>query len=1041
LPDGFLERCRSLHGAAVVHIPKAKREELAAAFADCLEGTLEADETWATLQQALFKVVLYGIPSGITADAELAARMTLWSDGRWEELLQRVEAQASQRGGNIERDNESKKRSAKAARARRLAREGAHSKAVAGLRGGIKTMSVEDQRRYAGQLFPRSSPGRPGRQPHPDVSMGVPSSERTAPPNTNQPNRGAPEAMANGAEDEWARHPLKGISFKPMSGTGPSSCRPEHIQDLLSVRKRALKRRLFRLLERAVENALDGTLPQACRWILDTSATFLDKQGTDTPRPIRAGEWLRKAIAKVLLRRNRSKIQSLMLRFGQLGVAIPGGAETLYHARTTIEELAANGTLGPVAVVDLDLVNFFGSVEWDAILDTYADLFQEGYAWESWCTREPCEVKLPSGDRVAVDRGAGQGEPDGPLKASLTLGRAVERSGSDLEPDCKFADGWYIDDGKLCCRPWFLDRILRAIDARLAEMGATRGSRSQGHNIKSSVRVFARAEDAAAIQGWDTPYVQDTCKVRVEGEASKYLGGVLGSRDQVGANFASTVLKTGALHDAIGEIDDPATQMVLRGSCADVSRVMYELRLNGDQIETSESEVLGQIQRTGVAFTLGGDIGDLAWAQATAGRKQAGMGLRAACEVALPAFVASRTASRCGVRQLFKRLEDAGLGTEQELTQSYDQRTDRAVQKLETKYSDQPTLIQEFRHIIAKGAELSTQWWEMTLAGGAPEEAEQERGGRPGAGLLGHGDGREEDSEDSLPNLKHAPGIQKHLSRAIDRVKLTALSQRYEEEGSEEDVRRLRDLADEKNQDFSWWERLNPEVDRVLSAEDWVLAVRTMLGAPHLVSDGVCGCCGEHRLDSQCYHALCCARSESTIGHNRIRDCIAEAFHTADPGTAIEVPGLCPSAPTLRPADVLTRAAHPTLTVAIDVGVRAPHASSAGADAAETMRRDKLDYYEPHLEDLLRQGIVYKPLTFTAYGRRHPDATNILHYAATAVARQRGGSSAIGLQKHWQRQLAAEIWRRAARMVRTCLPRWQAPTTDSDDEEEEDAAT
>jgi hypothetical protein len=105
------------------------------------------------------------------------------------------------------------------------------------------------------------------------------------------------------------------------------------------------------------------------------------------------------------------------------------------------------------------------------------------------------------------------------------------------------------------------------------------------------------------------------------------------------------------------------------------------------------------------------------------------------------------------------------------------------------------------------------------------------------------------------------------------------------------------------------------------------------------------------------------------------------------------------------------------------------------------MRRDKLDYYEPHLEDLLRQGIVYKPLTFTAYGRRRPDATNILHYAATAVARQRGGSSAIGLQKHWQRQLAAEIWRRAARMVRTCLPRWQAPTTDSDDEEEEDAAT
>jgi hypothetical protein len=89
------------------------------------------------------------------------------------------------------------------------------------------------------------------------------------------------------------------------------------------------------------------------------------------------------------------------------------------------------------------------------------------------------------------------------------------------------------------------------------------------------------------------------------------------------------------------------------------------------------------------------------------------------------------------------------------------------------------------------------------------------------------------------------------------------------------------------------------------------------------------------------------------------------------------------------------------------------------------MRKDKLDYYEAHLEDLARQGIVYKPMTFTAYGRRHPDATNMLHIAATTVARQRGDSSAIGLQKHWQRQLAAEIWRRAARTVRACLPKWQ----------------
>ena len=243
---------------------------------------------------------------------------------------------------------------------------------------------------------------------------------------------------------------------------------------------------------------------------------------------------------------------------------------------------------------------------------------------------------------------------------------------------------------------------------------------------------------------------------------------------------------------------------------------------------------------------------------------------------------------------------------------------------------------------------------------------------------------------------------------------------------------RLDDLFDVQNQDFPWWQSLNPEVDRVLKAEDGILAMRTMLGAPHLVSDNVCGCCGEERLHSQCYHSLCCAGSEKTIGHNRLRDCAAEAFHMADPGTATEVPGLCPAAPTLRPADVLTRAAHPTLTVAVDIGVRAPHASNARDDAAESMRQDKLDYYEQHLPDLEAQGIAYMPMTFTAYGRRHPSATKMLIHAATKVARQRGQVATKGLLKSWQRQLAAEVWRRAARMVRACMPKWHPPDEEDD---------
>ena len=58
-----------------------------------------------------------------------------------------------------------------------------------------------------------------------------------------------------------------------------------------------------------------------------------------------------------------------------------------------------------------------------------------------------------------------------------------------------------------------------------------------------------------------------------------------------------------------------------------------------------------------------------------------------------------------------------------------------------------------------------------------------------------------------------------------------------------------------------------------------------------------------------------------------------------------------------------------------------------------------------------------------------PTPVSALIHAATMVARQRGSETANGLLKHWQRQLAAEKWRRAARMVRVCSPKWYPPRT------------
>ena len=189
-----------------------------------------------------------------------------------------------------------------------------------------------------------------------------------------------------------------------------------------------------------------------------------------------------------------------------------------------------------------------------------------------------------------------------------------------------------------------------------------------------------------------------------------------------------------------------------------------------------------------------------------------------------------------------------------------------------------------------------------------------------------------------------------------------------------------------------------------------------------LSGEHVCRCCDKKLLDKQAYHALCCSLGESTKGHNRARDVLHAGFSVSDPGAATEVEGLIASAPTLRPADILTAAAHPTHLVAADVGICAPHAQDAGFDCTETMKQAKMRKHEPHLEELQRHGLCYEPATISCYGRRHPDTTKMMTLAARRAARYRGLPDHRALLKRWFRTLAAEVWRRAARMVRACLP-------------------
>ena len=114
-------------------------------------------------------------------------------------------------------------------------------------------------------------------------------------------------------------------------------------------------------------------------------------------------------------------------------------------------------------------------------------------------------------------------------------------------------------------------------------------------------------------------------------------------------------------------------------------------------------------------------------------------------------------------------------------------------------------------------------------------------------------------------------------------------------------------------------------------------------------------------------------------------------FLAGDAATATETPGLIPSAPSLRPADILAGAANPSWQSAVDVMVKAPATVGYGVDVTEVGKREKLKKYSAYLDELEAEGIQYQPAVFSAYGRFHPDVATMLKTAAHRAALRQSG--------------------------------------------------
>ena len=133
------------------------------------------------------------------------------------------------------------------------------------------------------------------------------------------------------------------------------------------------------------------------------------------------------------------------------------------------------------------------------------------------------------------------------------------------------------------------------------------------------------------------------------------------------------------------------------------------------------------------------------------------------------------------------------------------------------------------------------------------------------------------------------------------------------------DVNRLSELRHESTS-HDWVCCINPVHSPVIEPDLYLTAIKLRIGVPLFGESFECFRCKLKDMDIFGYHALCCAKGESTRGHNSVRDSILELVHLADPSAEIEIQNLFPDAPTLRPADIFTIAALPGRTAALDIG-------------------------------------------------------------------------------------------------------------------------
>ena len=199
----------------LLHIPSSCRLRMIAGTAQCWQGMAHGNDDFSALEEGRSELLLAMVRPGLGVAGEVAERLTLWEERRFEDLLRRAEEQLliSRRRGKSKQRDDQPDPLARADRARRTAAVGANRKATTDLVSSMLSFEEKEDLAWAKELLPTSSLGG---QAHNDPLLEPP----PPPPG-----------------EDWDR-PFTGLHYASLAAPGPTGIRAEHITDMLSVPRR-----------------------------------------------------------------------------------------------------------------------------------------------------------------------------------------------------------------------------------------------------------------------------------------------------------------------------------------------------------------------------------------------------------------------------------------------------------------------------------------------------------------------------------------------------------------------------------------------------------------------------------------------------------------------------------------------------------------------------------------------------------------------------------------------------------------------------------